>query len=416
MTDLDRPSEPRPSLVSWNLTKKCNLRCPHCYLDAGKGAERELDTGECLDLVEEMARLGTEMVILTGGEPLLRKDIYEIARAATDRGLWVVMGTNGVLVNDDVARAMVECGVKGVGISIDSLDPELHDGFRGGRDSWHHSVRALETCRAWGLEVLVQTTVVEMNRGEIPRLLDFARKKGAWSFNLYFLVRTGRGQELGDLSAEETERLLQELVRAQDEYRPMLVRAKCAPQAKRIAYQEGLPGLESGGCMAGTEYCRITPEGDVTPCPYMTEVAGSVLESSFAEIWRGSPLLVSLRDLDRLGGRCGACEFRELCGGCRCRAYAATGDVLAEDPGCVWEPTGVPLAETPVVWSDSARARLERIPIPFIRRKVEGAVVAWARRHEVGRITEELFGDAIAGEGRTSFFRPPPGVLGPGDP
>ena len=128
--------EYRPSLVSWNLTKRCNLRCPHCYMEAGVKAENELSTSECLSLIDEMAALGTEMLILTGGEPLLRKDIYDIASYASARGIWVVMGTNGVLVNDLVAQNMIECGVRGVGISIDSTDPKVHNSFRGGPNSW----------------------------------------------------------------------------------------------------------------------------------------------------------------------------------------------------------------------------------------------------------------------------------------
>ncbi|HEY5573098.1 MAG TPA: radical SAM protein, partial [Anaerolineales bacterium] len=324
----------RPSLISWNLTKKCNLRCPHCYMEAGRKAEDELTTEECLELIGEMKALGTEMLILTGGEPLLRKDIYEIARYASDQRIWVVMGTNGVLITDRVAEKMVACGVKGVGISIDSLDPAKHNSFRGGPDAWEYSVKALDICRAHGLEVLVQTTIMDMNYAEVPRLIEFAREKGAWSFNLYFLVQTGRGQEMNDLSAEGTEEMLSYLVDVQDQHKPMLVRSKCAPHFKRISYERGLGGLESGGCMAGSEYCRITPEGNVTPCPYMTVVAGNVRETSFTEIWESSPVLLQLRDARNLKGRCGDCEFNELCGGCRCRAYAAFGDYLHEDPAC----------------------------------------------------------------------------------
>lgn len=397
------PAIPRPSLISWNLTKRCNLRCPHCYMEAGKKADEELTTGECLTLLDEMKLLGTEMVILTGGEPLLRKDVYDIARTASELGLWVVMGTNGVLLDDRVARKMVECGVKGVAISIDSIEAEKHDSFRGGPNAWAHSVRALDVCRANGLQTVVQTTVMDMNRDEIPRLLDFTRDKGAWSFNLYFLVQTGRGQRMNDLSAEDTEKVLADLARVQDDYRPMLVRSKCAPQFKRIAYEQGLAGLESGGCMAGTQYCRITPEGDVTPCPYMTVVAGNVRRQSFSEIWRDSPVLRSLRDPGELKGRCGACEYKELCGGCRCRAQASFGDYLEEDPACPYEPTGKPLAEAEVLWTDEARARIERIPIRFIRSKVEKGLEDFARRRGARVITAELMKEGMQGEGRPAF-------------
>lgn len=395
----------KPSLVSWNLTKKCNLRCPHCYMEAGKKAGYELSTDECLALLDDMKALGTEMIILTGGEPLMRKDIFQIAKRASEYGFWVVMGTNGVLINDRVAERMVECGVKGVGISIDSIHPEKHNSFRGGPNSWEYSVRALDTCRAHGLEVLVQSTVMESNYEEIPELLQFARDRGAWSFNLYFLVQTGRGEEMNDLTAQRTDEMLRHLVQIQDQYKPMLVRSKCAPQFKQISYELGLGGLESGGCMAGTEYCRITPEGDVTPCPYMTLVAGNVLEQSFSDIWQHSPIFQSLRDRDQLKGRCGTCEFNELCGGCRCRAYAAFDDPLQEDPACTYQPTGQPLEFTTFTWTPEVLARLERIPIAFIRNKVKKGLETYAQRKSVQVITPELMKEAMAGEGRPEMFK-----------
>jgi len=386
-----------PSIISWNLTQQCNLRCPHCYMEAGRKAANELTTQECLKLIAEMRALRTEMLILTGGEPLLRRDIYDIARCAAEAGIWVVMGTNGVLITDRVAAKMVECGVKGVGISIDSLEPEKHNAFRGGPNAWEHSVRALEICRAHGLQVLVQTTVMEMNRAEIPRLLEFTRAKGAWSFNLYFLVKTGRGQDLNDLSAAQTEELLADLVDAQALYKPMLVRAKCAPHFKRIAYERGVGGLESGGCMAGTQYCRITPGGDVTPCPYMELTTGNLREQSFTEIWRSSPVFLQLRQAHNLKGRCGACEFRQMCGGCRCRAYAAYGDFLQEDPACSYRPGGLALPAGGVLWSGEARARLERIPLAFIREKVKTGLEAYARRSGIAVITLEVLKEGMAG-------------------
>lgn len=403
-----RSSGFRPSLISWNLTRKCNLRCPHCYMEGGTAEERELTTGECLSLIDEMTALGTEMLILTGGEPLLRRDIYQIARTASDAGMWVVMGTNGVLVNEHVADKMLECGVKGVGISIDSIDPAKHNSFRGGPNAWEHSVRALETCKRKGLEVLVQTTIMDFNRDEIPELIAFAHEKGAWSFNLYFLVQTGRGQKLNDLSAAETDGMLRKLINEQDDYRPMLVRSKCAPQYKQIAYELGQGGLESGGCMAGTQYCRITPGGDVTPCPYMTVVAGNVLDRSFTEIWNSSSVLSDLRDRSRLKGRCGACEFNDLCGGCRCRAQAAFGDYLEEDPACTYQPTGETLDIPDVFWTADAEARLTRIPIKFIREKVRNGLEAFAQRTGVRVITAKVMEDGLAGMNRpAAFVRPP---------
>lgn len=397
-----------PSLVSWNLTRKCNLQCPHCYMEGGTAEERELTTDECLALIEEMTDLGTEMLILTGGEPLLRRDIYQIAQTASDAGMWVVMGTNGVLVNEHVADKMVECGVKGVGISIDSIDPQKHNSFRGGPNAWEYSVRALEICKRKGLEVLVQTTVMDFNRDEIPELMAFARELGAWSFNLYFLVQTGRGQKMNDLDPGVTDAMLREMVDHQDDYRPMLVRSKCAPQFKQIAYEMGRGGLESGGCMAGTQYCRITPSGDITPCPYMTVVAGNVRDQSLAEIWTASPVLRDLRDRTKLQGRCGACEFNELCGGCRCRAQAAFGDYLQEDPSCTYQPTGKALKLPDVLWTAEARARLNRIPIKFIRDKVRKGLEAYAQRNNEAVISTKVMDDGLAGMDRPVAFSQPP--------
>lgn len=412
---MKNPNNPyTPSLISWNLTKKCNLRCPHCYLEAGKKAEYELSTEECFALVDEMKQLGTEMLILTGGEPLLRKDIFDLSQYASAQGMWVVMGTNGVLVTEKTARKMIECGVKGVAISLDSIEAEKHNQFRGGPNSWEYSVRALKICRAAGLQVLVQTTVMESNYEEIPQLIDFTRALGAWSFNLYFLVQTGRGQQMNDLSPQRTHAMLENLAELQDRYRPMLVRSKCAPQFKQIAYEMGKGGLESGGCMAGVEYCRITPEGNVTPCPYMTVIAGNVLERSFTEIWQTSPVFRELRDLHQLKGRCGRCEFKELCGGCRCRAYAASGDYLQEDPACTYQPDGNGrlLRAEGIVWAEAARARLERIPIAFIRNKVQKGVEAYAQRQGAKRITAEVMNEALAGAERAGMFKNMPSILG----
>ena len=385
-------------------------------MEAGEAEEDELSTEECFQLLDEMNSLGTEMVILTGGEPLLRRDIYDIARYASSLGMWVVMGTNGVMVTDRVAKKMVECGVKGVGISIDSIEPEKHNDFRGGPNAWKHSVRALEVCKANGLEVLVQTTVMGMNQSEIPELLQFAKDKGAWSFNLYFLVQTGRGETLNDLSPQQTNDLLENLVDWQEDNRPMLVRSKCAPQFKQIAYKMGRGGLESGGCMAGTEYARITPGGDVTPCPYMTKVAGNVREQSFTEIWQSSTVFQELRDTSMLKGRCGTCEFKELCGGCRCRAYAAFGDYLQEDPACTYQPTGQPLEFSSFSWSAEAQQRLDRIPIKFIREKVKKGVETFAQQKGVWDITIDIMEGALSGVNRPKAFEKLPSFMKSGKP
>ncbi|MYF63696.1 MAG: SPASM domain-containing protein, partial [Rhodothermaceae bacterium] len=159
-----------------------------------------------------------------------------------------------------------------------------------------------------------------------------------------------------------------------------------------------------GGCMAATEYCRITPEGNVTPCPYMDVVAGSVLEESFTTIWDTSAVFAELRETANLKGRCGACEFKDLCGGCRCRAFAATGDYLAEDPGCAYQPTGTALPEAVLHWDQASQDRLMRIPISFIRNKTRKGVEAYARNKGVSCITTEVMNGALSGMQRTRTF------------
>lgn len=188
-----QPLEP-PALVSWNLTAACNLSCPHCYLGAGRARRDELGTREALDLVDELATLGTEMLVLTGGEPLLRRDLYEIARRASDRGMLVVLGTNGVFLDAACAGRLADSGVRGVAVSLDSLDPGRHDAFRGVSGSWRAAVEAVDACRGAGLGVVLQTTVTRDNLGELGAIAAFAADRGVQAFNAYFLVCTGRGE------------------------------------------------------------------------------------------------------------------------------------------------------------------------------------------------------------------------------
>src|SRR5881392_2358974 len=322
------------------------------------------------------------MLILSGGEPLMREDLTQIARYAAAKGATVVVGTNGTLLTDERIGALKHAGVRGVAVSVDSLRPSYHDNFRHGRGSLADTHASLARLVARRLDFIIQTTVTKGNRGELGTLVEGAAGQGAVAFNCYFLVSTGRGAALTDLAPADYEAVLADLTRWQREYRGrMLVRAKCAPHFMRHVHQRdpGSPVLNyETRCPCGTQYCRITPDGKLTPCPYMPEVAGDLGVHSFAEIWRSAPLLRQLRD-GPLGGKCGACDYRALCGGCRARAFALTGDVLAADPSCVYEPAaGAPLIEAarevtygadfqPALhWSPAARERVARIP-SFVR-------------------------------------------------
>lgn len=396
MSDAARATPyPGPLIVSWNLTQRCNLRCAHCYLDAGarrRGGAGELSTNEALALVDAIAEASPgAMLVLSGGEPMLRPDLHDIARRAAQRSLTVVVGTNGTTLDDDAVRALAAAGVRGVGVSLDSLDPARHDAFRGVPGAWERTVRGIDACRRVGFPFQLQTTVTTWNYDEIPDLLAFAAARGAYAASLFFLVCTGRGQRLTDITPEQYEALLVRLARMGGALDGTRVRARCAPHLRRVAYQHdpASPLLveDASRCLAGVAYCRVTPEGHVTPCPYLPIPAGNVRARPFAVIWQEAAIFRALRE-PTLAGRCGRCEFARLCGGCRARAFATTGDVLGEDPWCAYEPgTGAgPTAELPVEWSEAAEERLRNVPA-FLRPMVRRGAEAYARAKGLGLVT-----------------------------
>jgi radical SAM protein with 4Fe4S-binding SPASM domain len=450
----------RPYVVSWNLTYRCNLACEHCYLDAGGtplvGTENfadrsELGTDECFRVIDEIAAFAPECVtILTGGEPLLRRDILEIVRRASERGLWVVVGTNGVRITENLARRLAEAGARGLSLSLDALDPDRHDRFRKVRGAWRNTVEGAEILNRTGLPFIVQTTAGSHNLGELDAIADFAHDRlAAKVWNLYFLVPTGRGQFVSDITPAQYDEVLASLYRIQRKYdRRMLVNAKCAPhyiktvlenagaetdpiptdaESARAPFDSAqdkpsLPNLSpirtysggAGGCPAGTHYMGIRPNGDVTPCPYLPVFAGTLRTSSLADLWTSSELFAGIRRRTSLGGRCGECEMNGHCGGCRARAYGMTGDLMAEDPLCTHTPgkfagspllairgrasvaggQGTPAIEygpespTTIAWDDAAAARMKKIPA-FVRGMVVRAVEESCRKSGISRVTAE---------------------------
>lgn len=403
-------------VISWNLTRLCNLKCAHCYIEAGplkKGELKgELSTEECLRVVDGIAEVNPNaLLILTGGEPLLRKDVFQIARYASDRGFWVVVGTNGVKIAHDLVGRMMEAGIKGVSLSLDALDAATHDRFRGVEGAWENTVNGSRILSERGLPFIVQTTVGRHNLVEIEAIARFAFELGARVFNLYFLVPTGRGAFISDIEPDEYESVMHRLREIQREFEgKMLVNSKCAPHYQRVLYEHDpeSPFLKTfsagaGGCPAGTHYCGITPTGDLTPCPYLPVYGGNLRERSFAEIWETSEVFTRIRARKSLGGRCGACEFNAVCGGCRARAFGKTGDYMAEDPWCVYEPgrhggrlirfegaTTYGLEVTrEMTWTAEAQARLEGAP-SFVRGMVSRRVEEYAQRKGHAEVTAAL--------------------------
>ncbi|MDH3285573.1 MAG: radical SAM protein [Acidobacteriota bacterium] len=432
----------RPYVVSWNLTYRCNLKCEHCYLDAGGKPQvddaafsdrSELTTDECREVIDQLADFAPEaLTILTGGEPLLRRDILEIVRHAADKKLWVVVGTNGVKITDTLAGLLKREGVRGMSLSLDAMDPARHDLFRRVQGAWRNTVEGAGILHGSGLPFIVQTTVGSHNAGELEEIARFAHEElSATVWNLYFLVPTGRGQFVSDMSPEAYDDVLDALRRIQDEYRGrMVANAKCAPHFVKtlLAEDPGSPGLRTyaggaGGCPAGTHYMGIRPNGEVTPCPYLPVFGGSLKGSSLEELWSSSEPFVAIRKRNELGGRCGACELSRHCGGCRARAYGVTGDYMAEDPLCTHEPgrfddavvanaTGVEYGgETApeLTWEPAARERIDRIPA-FVRGMVVRSVESRCRARGVDRVTTELLEEIRASMPTPKLFGRRPGA------
>ena len=400
-----------PHVIAWNLTRRCNLECAHCYISAGpeESASGELATDECLRIMREILALNpAPLFILSGGEPLLRNDLAEIAHFATSRGATVVIGTNGTLLTDERIQELKAAGVTGVAVSIESLRPDYHDRFRRGHGSLEATLEAVGRLRQHELDLVVQTTLTKGNRDELPVLVAWAAEQGAVSFNAYFVVPTGRGAGMDTLRPADYEDLLTTLVDLHLQYMGrMMVRAKCAPHFMRLIHQRSpeSPILNyETRCPCGVQYCRVTPDGKLTACPYMPVAAGDLRKESFETVWRSAPLFRELRG-GSLGGKCGICDYRKLCGGCRARAFALEGDPLAADASCIYEPRpGVPVIEPPrsvtygaavaesLRWTPEAQARVRRVP-SFVRGVVVDRVERYAREHGHAEITIDLLSE-----------------------
>lgn len=323
-------------LVSWNTTNACNLYCQHCYRDAGTSVKNELNTEEATALIDEIAKAGFKIMIFSGGEPLMRPDIYQLIAHAAQKGLRPVLGTNGTLITPEVARKLKEAGTAAVGISLDSIDASRHDQFRAVSGAWQKAVDGMRACKREGLPFQVHTTVVEWNYDEVEEITDFAVSVGARGHHIFFLVPTGRAVDIEkeSLRATQYENLIRRLLKKQQQV-DIEVKPTCAPQFMRIAEQMGLKLRFSRGCLAGISYCIISPTGNVQPCAYLDIPVGNVRITPFNEIWKSNEVFNKLRSME-YGGQCGTCRYKKVCGGCRARAYYYHQDFMAEEPWCLY--------------------------------------------------------------------------------
>ena len=378
-----------PRLIFWEVTKGCNLRCIHCRATATElSSPLDLPTAKALNLIEQVSQYAKPILVLSGGEPLFRADIFELARFATDRGLRVALATNGTLVTEEVARKIVDAGVRRVSISLDGANAATHEAFRGIPGAFETALKGFRNLQALGMSLQINMTIARHNAQQLPEVLELAKSIGADALHTFLLVPVGCGVDIAAeqmVPAEEYEQILNWFYDRSQEGEIEL-KATCAPHYFRVMRQRRaaerrassassprpdtraigpteitMPGstgvalhphaakaaakghpeglhATTKGCLAGTGVCFISHQGEVYPCGYLPVLAGDLRHQPFAEIWENSAVFRQLRDPENLKGKCGRCEFRNICMGCRARAFAATGDFLDEEPFCIYEP------------------------------------------------------------------------------
>ncbi len=396
------PPTQKPRLIFWELTKGCNLRCIHCRASATElSSPSDLSTQAARDIIDQIAEVSSPILVLSGGEPLFRSDIFQLARYGTDKGLRVALATNGTLVTKQVAKKIVDSGVKRVAISLDGADAATHDTFRGIPGAFDAAITGFRNLKELGMSVQINTTIARHNAHQLPDVLALAKSLGADALHTFLLVPVGCGVDIASeqmVPPEEYERMLNWFYDRSVEG-GIEMKATCAPHYFRVVRQRrvaehrsaaaaeaahqapelppsapdhshigptemampGSTGIElkpngigkavghpgthptdmnamTKGCLAGTAVCFISHQGEVYPCGYLPALAGDLKKQAFADIWQNSLVFNQLRDTNNLRGKCGCCEFRNVCMGCRARAYAVTGNYLDEEPFCVYEP------------------------------------------------------------------------------
>ncbi len=356
-------------LIAWELTRSCNLACKHCRASSEKGPyPGELSTEESFRLLEDIAEFANPIMILTGGEPLIRDDISEIAKRGTKLGLRMVLATNGTLLTKVKAKELVDSGIKRISISIDGKDAKSHDSLRGVPRAFDGAIFGVENAKKVGLPFQINTTITRRNMDELMGIEEMVKDLKAAAHHLFLLVPTGRGREMAadSLDGEEYETILKDIYKYERDA-PHGVKVTCAPQYMRIKQEMALidhvDGIDvnsisnSGGgghphgagaphdfsastrgCLGGISFLFISHNGDTQPCGYLEVSGGNVREKPIREIWENAEVFERLRDYSQLTGKCGKCEYVDTCGGCRARAYYRYGDYLAPEPLCPYVP------------------------------------------------------------------------------
>jgi len=344
-----------PKWLAWEITRRCNLKCVHCRSSSSLDVAGHPDfpLSEAKRLLDDIASYAKPVVVLSGGEPLLRADVFEIAAYGASLGLRMCLATNGTLVTQGICEKIKEAGIKMVSLSLDGATAEVHDDFRCQPGAFAGTLNAARLFKENGISFLINSSFTKRNQAEIPKIYQLAKELGATAWYMFMIVPTGRGEAIMDelISPQDYEKLLEWHYEMEKGEHELMVRPTCAPNYYRVVLQkskEDGEGFErrslqfstggSKGCLAGQLISLIDVDGNVLPCSYFPMSAGNVREKSFKEIWEGSELFHDLRNFKAYKGRCGVCEYVNVCGGCRARAYAVSGDYMAEEPFCTYVP------------------------------------------------------------------------------
>ena len=345
----------RPKWIAWEITRRCNLRCVHCRSSSQLEVEGHPDFSldEAKRVLDDIRSYASPVVVLSGGEPLLRSDVFDIAAYGTGLGLRMCLATNGSLVTAETCRQITESGIRMVSLSLDGSTATVHDDFRNQPGAFDGVMNAIRLFNEHGIDFLVNSSFTKRNQDEAPKIYQLVKSLGATAWYLFMIVPTGRGEEIMAelIPPDEYEAMLNWHYDMEKEEDELLVRPTCAPQYYRVVLQRAKEEGEkfkrrtlkfstggSKGCLAGQLICMIDVDGNVLPCSYFPLPAGNIRTQSFREIWEESPLFLEMRDFAGYKDHCGRCEYLNVCGGCRARAWAVTGDYLAGEPFCSHRP------------------------------------------------------------------------------
>lgn len=333
--------EVAPFLVIWEVTQACDLACRHCRASAEPVRDpEELTTEEGYRLLDEIRRFGDPLMVFTGGDPLKRPDLRELLGYSSALGLRTTVTPSATpLLTAGAIRGFQSAGVQRMALSLDGPDAASHDGFRGVAGSFDRTLYGLETARQLGLETQINTTVTRHNVARLAEMADLVAESGARLWSVFFLVPVGRAGIEDDLTGDEYEQVFAFLAR-EARRRSFLIKTTEAPHYRRFAAQHGAP-MKTAAIRDGRGICFVSHRGEIYPSGFLPVSAGNVRRDSLVEVYRCGPLFTVLRDSDALGGKCGECDYRKLCGGSRARAWAMTGDWMAEEPRCTYEPAEV---------------------------------------------------------------------------